>query len=66
MKAPARMAGLGGKYVIPDLPGPDVRMLSKRSFTARSQDTRRCAYFSAAAGRPEGRGISSSTRVPLL
>src|SRR5437868_13030102 len=28
----------------------------------RSQDTRRCAYFSAAAGRLTGRGLSSSLR----
>src|SRR5437868_14740480 len=28
----------------------------------RSQDTRRCAYFSAAAGRTTGRGLSSSMR----
>src|SRR5438045_5566160 len=28
----------------------------------RSQDTRRCAYFSAAAGRSTGRGLSSSMR----
>src|SRR5438477_7287619 len=28
----------------------------------RSQDTRRCAYFSAAAGRLTGRGLSSSMR----
>src|SRR6516164_2747157 len=35
---------------------------SKASFTGRSQDTRSCTYFGAAAGRPEGRRISSSSR----
>ena len=55
------------KCVIPDLPDPDVRMPSKRSFAARSQDTQRWAYFSAAAGRSEGGGdIIVDEGLPLL
>jgi hypothetical protein len=52
---------LGEICVIPDLNVPDVRFESGHSLPeARTPD---CTYFSAAAGRPEGKGISSSTRV---
>jgi hypothetical protein len=54
--------GSGWKGGIPDLLGPRCTYLEKLPFAAGSHDTRHCAYFSAAAGRSTGRGISSSMR----
>ena len=38
------------------------KFCKERSFTARSHDTWRWTNFSAAAGRPKGRGLSSPMR----
>jgi hypothetical protein len=53
---------VGWEPVVPDLPGPNVRMLESGRSLPEARTPRRRAYFSAAAGRPKGRRISSSVR----